>query len=96
MSRETHTDLIGLSDRELRMRAGDATHQHYKGGLYRLLGDAMDARTGGALLDLDGRPMVVYEHVYPRRRELWLRSSREFYGTVEVEGERRERFRRLG
>ena len=43
---ERHEDLLGLSDRDLKLRAGTATHQHYKGGLYRYVGYIRDADTG--------------------------------------------------
>lgn len=68
---ETHTDLLGLSDRDLRLRAGDATHQHFKGGLYHLLGGVRDAMTGEALAyRANHAPVVIYEHCYPHAREL--------------------------
>lgn len=77
-----HSELIGRSDRELLLHAGDATHQHYKGGLYKLLGPIRDTRTGGLLLDLDGQPMIAYMHCYPHAQDIWVRSEEEFNGTV--------------
>lgn len=93
---EDHGALIGLSDRELKLRAGDATHQHFKGGLYRLVGVARDADTGGLLYGKDGNARVLYEHVYPHERGFWVRDHTEFHGNVEREGYRGPRFRRLG
>jgi hypothetical protein len=94
---EDHTALLGLSDRELKLRAGDATHQHYKGGLYRLLGFVRDADTGELLVcEKHGKERVVYEHVHPHKRELWVRDAHEFYGTVPTVDGFGPRFRRLG
>lgn len=93
---EKHEDLVGLPDRDLLLRAGDATHQHYKGGLYRLLGPVRDAETGKAVeASTLGNPggRVVYEHVYPYMRELWIRDRFEF---EEVLPDGTPRFRRIG
>lgn len=96
MSNEKMEDLVGLSDRDLLLRAGDATHQHYKGGLYRLLGPVRDADTGKAVPANDlsrGGGRVIYEHVYPYTREYWIRDREEFEDTLK---DGRPRFRRLG
>jgi hypothetical protein len=92
-----HASLLGLSDRELLLHAGDATHQHYKGGLYKLLGPVRDIRTGGSLLDLDGQPMIAYLHCFPHARDIWVRSEAEFNGTVKspTDGSQLRRFRPL-
>lgn len=87
-----HKDLIGKSDYLLRMLAGDATHQHFKGGLYRYVGHLKDADTGEAVLGKDGLPRIVYQHVYPHERELWVRDHGEFFGIKDG----KHRFRRLG
>jgi hypothetical protein len=94
---ETHAELLGLSDRDLRLRAGDATHQHYKGGLYRMVGKARDADTGEPLLGKDGQPRILYEHCYPHKREFWVRDASDFAGRVDFNGEINalERFRAL-
>lgn len=85
---ESHEQLVGLSDRDLRLRAGDATHQHYKGGLYRLLGPIKDSVTGDALrYRSSGEAILVYEHVYPHARELWARGEKEFHSRVPQLGE---------
>jgi hypothetical protein len=88
----TPEDLIGLPDRELRLLCGDATHQHFKGGLYCYLGLLYDSETGERALDKQGEPLVAYEHVFPYARRLWQRSEDEFFGTKEGA----PRFRRLG
>lgn len=77
---ETHGALLRLSDRDLRLRAGDATHQHYKGGLYRYIGHLCDADTGEPVRGRDGEARVIYEHVYPHQRQHWLRDHAEFFG----------------
>lgn len=93
----SHFDLLGLTDRELLLHAGDATHQHYKGGLYKLLGPIRYSRTGGPLLDLDGQPMIAYMHCFPHGRDIWVRSEAEFNGTVSsiIHGDIVRRFRPL-
>ncbi len=80
-----HNSLLGLSDRDLLMRCSEATHQHFKGGLYRLLGHALDADTGEAILGKDGLPRVVYEHVYPHARQIWVRDRSEWEEVVNWE-----------
>jgi hypothetical protein len=91
---EKHEDLVGLPDRDLRLRAGDATHQHYKGGLYKLLGPVRDSVTGQPLrYRASGEAILIYEHVYPHARELWARGEEEFNQTLP---DGTPRFRRLG
>lgn len=94
MTQETSESLLGLMDWELRLRAGDATHQHYKGGLYRLLGPVRDSMTGEPLRYKSSREaVVIYEHCYPHARELWARGENEFN---EVLPDGTPRFRKLG
>lgn len=93
---ESSSDLVGLSDYDLRMRAGDATHQHFKGGLYRYVGTVRDADTGQAILGKDGQPRIIYEHCYPHLRQSWIRDYSEWYGAIELDGKRISRFRKLG
>ena len=95
MSGPSHEALLGLSNRELLLHAGDATHQHYKGGLYRLLGPHRDSETGEEVKAPDGSAYLIYEHCYPHERELWRRPASEFYEDVKVEGKTRPRFRAL-
>jgi hypothetical protein len=58
-----------------------ATHRHYKGGLYRELGVGHHSEDK----DADGKPikMVIYEHLYPHERGLWVRPAELFYGYLE-------------
>jgi hypothetical protein len=57
-----------------------ATHRHYKGGLYRALGIARHSETGEALM--------VYEHLWPHARGLWVRPAEMFDGNL-ADGSRR-------
>jgi hypothetical protein len=61
-----------------------ATHRHYKGGLYRYIGEAKHSETGEA--------MVVYQHLFPHEIGLWVRPAALFYGNLE---DGRERFKPL-
>ena len=79
--------MNNLSDHALRLQCGAATHQHFKGGLYRMLGPAMDASTGAQLV-VGGEPQGAYEHLYPHERQVWVRSQ--------VELDDPTRFRPLG
>lgn len=60
-----------------------ATHRHYKGGLYRML-------------DVIHRPgkesLVLYEHLWPHMRGLWLRPVELFMGKTK---EGQERFAKI-
>lgn len=90
-----HSNLIGLSNRDLLMRSSSATHQHFKGGLYRLIGTVLDSSTGESLVDADGEILIAYSHEYPYARKLCVRKESEFFGSVEVDGEKVRRFRPL-
>lgn len=48
-----------------------ATHRHYKGGLYRVLGEATHSETGDIL--------VVYEHLWPHEQSLWVRPAAMYH-----------------
>ena len=63
---------------------GLATHRHYKGGLYRFLSEARHSETGEIL--------VVYEHLWPHPRGLWVRPAAMFAETVTVDGQPLPRF----
>jgi hypothetical protein len=52
-----------------------ATHRHYKGGLYRVVGVARHSET------LES--MIVYEHVWPHERGLWVRPADMFHGVLD-------------
>jgi thioredoxin 1 len=52
-----------------------ATHKHYKGGLYRVIGTALHTETQEKL--------VVYEHVFPHEKALYVRPADMFYGNLE-------------
>lgn len=63
-----------------------ATHRHYKGGLYRVLyTDIHDANNGN---DYE-RLTVIYQ---PLGGDLAMRYHDEFFGYVEVDGQRIRRF----
>ena len=51
-----------------------ATHRHYKGGLYRVIGSAKHSETL--------EPTTVYEHLWPQAHGLWVRPEAMFYGTL--------------
>ena len=87
-----HDDLIGRPDAELLELCPYATHQHYKGGLYRLLGHVRDSEGGHPVLGADGEPRVLYQHCFPYPVEHWLRDASEFHGHLE---DGRPRFREL-
>lgn len=57
-----------------------ATHRHYKGGLYRKLSEGKHSETG--------EEVVVYEHLYPHERGIWVRPTEMFNGHLE-DGTRR-------
>ena len=90
-----HAALLGKTDRELRMICSAATHQHYKGGLYQLLGPVRDSETGEEVKAPDGSAMLIYWHVYPHHVELWQRPASEFYEDVTIDGVVQPRFRKL-
>lgn len=52
-----------------------ATHRHYKGGLYRVVGTAKHSETL--------EPMTVYEHLWPNPPGLWVRPADMFHGRLE-------------
>lgn|SRR6478609_10656610 len=78
--RPAHDTLVGKSIHELRLICGEATHQHFKGGLYRYLGVLRDSETGVFDRTPDGDVYVAYEHVYPYDRQTWKRPYNEFFG----------------
>ncbi len=52
-----------------------ATHRHYKGGLYRVVGQATHSETREA--------MTVYEHLWPHDRGMWVRPAEMFHGLLD-------------
>lgn len=62
----------------------EATHRHYKGGLYRFL-DTIHRK--------DKESLVLYEHLWPHVRGLWLRPLEMFFEKLP---DGRFRFERLG
>ncbi|TOY81458.1 DUF1653 domain-containing protein [Burkholderia pseudomallei] len=61
-----------------------ATHRHYKGGLYRVIGVARHSETEERL--------VVYEQLWPKERSLWGRPEAMFEETL---ADGTPRFRKL-
>lgn len=61
-----------------------ATHEHYKGGLYRVIGTAKHSESFEEL--------IVYEQLWPKERSLWVRPAAMFGETL-TDG--RPRFRAL-
>ena len=51
-----------------------ATHRHYKGGLYSVIGTAKHSETL--------EPMVVYEPLWPNAPGLWVRPEAMFHGIL--------------
>ena len=76
---EPHTDLLHFTDPELKQMAPEATHQHKKGGLYRLLGQPRSSEDGKLARNDHCQVLVAYEHILPYERQIWLRASSEFY-----------------
>lgn len=90
-----HKALLGKTNRELLMICSSATHQHYKGGLYQLLGPIRDSETGEEVKAPDGSSMLAYWHVYPHEVQLWQRPASEFHEDVVIDGVEQPRFRNL-
>lgn len=58
-------------------------YRHYKGGEYEVIGVARHSETH--------EPLVVYRPLY-NATGWWVRPYAMFFGTLEVDGERRARF----
>ena len=88
-----HRELLGLPDEILLRYAPNATHQHFKGGLYQLLpGSPRDANTGLPIVYKDGvicvdnfsnDPAVAYLHLFPYYMHVWIREKDEFHDEKE-------------
>jgi hypothetical protein len=62
----------------------EATHRHYKGGLYRMI----------EVIHQPGKDsLVLYDHLWPHVRGLWLRPVELFMGKTK---EGQERFAKIG
>jgi hypothetical protein len=61
-------------------------YRHYKGGEYEVIGVARHSETL--------EPLVVYRPLY-NATGLWVRPHAMFFGELEVDGQRRQRFSRL-
>lgn len=75
-----HSELRGKPNDYLRKLAPEATHQHFKGGLYKYLGPLYDSETGEIRVNSRGEKLCGYLHIYPHARKLWDRPIREFFG----------------
>ncbi|MFO1249841.1 MAG: DUF1653 domain-containing protein [Inhella sp.] len=62
-------------------------YRHYKGGEYEVIGCARHSETL--------EPLVVYRPLY-NASGLWVRPHAMFFGMLEVEGQLRQRFERIG
>lgn len=66
-----HDKLIGVEVSKLKEMAPSATHQHYKGGLYEVIGEGIHTETNEEL--------VFYKHVLPYEATLYARPKVMFY-----------------
>jgi len=62
-------------------------YRHYKGGEYEVIGVARHSETHEAL--------VVYRPLY-NDSGWWVRPHAMFFGTLQIGGQRRARFERIG
>ena len=67
-----HTKLLGLKSEDLMKIAPLATHQHYKGGLYRKHGGTINSKEVGE------PSIVIMEHIHPYQRRKFYISYDEF------------------
>lgn len=72
-----HEKLLGKSVKDLKALAPDASHQHKKGGLYLDLGIAIDTETGLDSITSNGHAQRAWLHVYPYKRQVFLRGVDE-------------------
>lgn len=61
-------------------------YRHFKGGLYKILNEALDSETG--------EPCVVYQGLYGEKK-IWVRPKKMFFENVEREGKIFPRFELL-
>jgi len=62
-------------------------YKHFKGKEYEVLGIAKDSDTL--------EKMVVYKALYGKG-QLWIRSFKEFFGKIEINGKKMKRFEYIG
>lgn len=72
-----HEELVGLSKDLLLKIAPEATHQHYKGGLYRKIGEGIHTETEEKLV------YYVNEFPYGDEEIIFARPTGMFYGFTE-------------
>ena len=61
-------------------------YQHFKGGLYRILGEAFDSESGEAT--------IIYQALYGEKK-IWVRPKKMFFENVERDGKIFPRFKLL-
>ncbi len=61
-------------------------YEHYKGGLYKLLHEAVNEQTG--------EEMIVYRKIHGKK--VWIRDKSNFFMNVMIDGEAKPRFRYFG
>ncbi len=63
-------------------------YRHYKGGEYQVLAVVRHSETL--------EPLVLYRALYGDEAVLWVRPHAMFFGTLDVAGQQRSRFERIG
>ena len=61
-------------------------YQHFKGGLYKILGEAFDSESGEAT--------IIYQALYGEKK-IWVRPKKMFFENVERDGKIFPRFKLL-
>jgi thioredoxin 1 len=78
MQKDTTENSAGASSKDVTPPdhiLKEATHRHYRGGYYRVIGEAIHTETK--------EKVVVYEHLFPHPRALFVRPHDMFYGNLE-------------
>ncbi|MFZ1257900.1 MAG: DUF1653 domain-containing protein [Candidatus Saccharimonas sp.] len=70
------------------MKFIEGTYRHYKGHIYRVLGEAQHTETGERL--------VAYRALQDNGTVIWVRPYTMFFDTVTVDGVKQPRFERIG
>lgn len=68
--------------RELALAAEGDVRVHFKGGIYRKLGNVLSAETR--------RPLALYEHLWPHNNQIFVRDDEEFEGMKNLGEEKGE------